>query len=49
VDTNDLNVRLGFNEQYPLGQYGGVLDDVRIYNRALTDQEVANDMNAPVP
>jgi hypothetical protein len=49
VDTNNLNVRLGANEQYEPGQYGGHLDDVRIYDRALSAQEVTNDMNTPVP
>jgi hypothetical protein len=49
VDTNDLKVRLGFNEQSPVGQYSGALDDVRIYDRAISGQEITNDMNTPVP
>jgi len=47
--TNNLKVRLGFNEEFTTGQYGGFLDDVRIYNRALTLAEVQADMTTPVP
>ena len=32
------------------GQYfAGMIDEVRIYNRALTQIEIQSDMNAPVP
>ncbi|MEV0381856.1 hypothetical protein [Nonomuraea sp. NPDC050643] len=27
---------------------GGLIDDVRVYNRALTPTEIQNDMNTPV-
>lgn len=40
VSTNDLNVRLGYNSEYTVGQYDGLLDDVRVYNRALSPAEV---------
>ncbi|MEV4186794.1 LamG-like jellyroll fold domain-containing protein [Streptosporangium canum] len=29
-------------------RFDGLIDDVRIYNRALTATEIKNDMNAPV-
>ena len=47
--TNNLKVGLGFNEEFTTGQYGGFLDDVRIYDRALTLAEVQADMTTPVP
>ncbi|MEU7896498.1 LamG-like jellyroll fold domain-containing protein [Nonomuraea sp. NPDC049152] len=28
--------------------FDGFIDDVRVYNRALTATEIQNDMNAPV-
>ena len=40
VSTNNLNVRLGYNTEYPVGQYDGLLDDVRIYDRPLSPAEV---------
>ena len=41
---------LGIGGHQVLGQYfAGVIDDVRIYNRALLDSEVHADMNTPVP
>ena len=48
VRTNNFNVRMGYNQKYPTGQYSGFLDDVRIYNRALTLAEIQNDMGSPV-
>ena len=38
--TNNINVRLGYNTEYTSGQYSGLLDDVRIFKRALTPQEI---------
>jgi len=40
VRTNNFNVRLGMNEEYAPAFYGGALDEVRIYGRALTPAEV---------
>jgi hypothetical protein len=48
VSTNNLKVRLGYNEEYPPADYSGLLDDVRIYNRALSQAEIQNDMSSPV-
>ena len=34
----------------PYGEYfQGLIDEVRVYNRALTQTEIQADMNAPVP
>lgn len=41
-------VRIGNAPDGP-DQYAGRLDDLRIYNRALTQTEVQTDMNTPVP
>ena len=38
--TNNLNVRMGMNEEYAAGFYGGALDQIRVYGRALTPAEV---------
>jgi hypothetical protein len=40
VSKNNVNVRLGFNSEYVTGQYDGLLDDVRVYGRALSQGEV---------
>ena len=40
-------LRLGFNS-LDSSTYRGLMDDVRIYNRALSAQEIASDMNTPV-
>ena len=40
VSTNNVNVRIGFNSEYPVGQYDGLQDDVRIYDRPLSASEV---------
>lgn len=49
INTNDVNVRLGMNAEYPAGEYSGLLDDVRIYKRALTAAEVAALMSPGTP
>jgi len=52
LNTNDVNVQLGRNAEFPSGEYGGLLDDVRIYNRALAESEIAALMSPggpPVP
>ena len=46
VDRNAL--RIGGTSIW--GEYfRGLIDEVRIYNRALNATEIANDMNAAVP
>ena len=40
IGRNDEPVRLGFNSEYPSGQYDGLLDDVRIHGRALPQDEI---------
>lgn len=40
LSTNDVGVRLGYNAEFPGGEYGGLLDDVRIFKRALTQAEI---------
>jgi hypothetical protein len=37
---------MGMNQEYALAYYGGALDDVRIYGRALTATEVTTLFNA---
>ena len=44
IRTNDLPVQLGLNAEFPQGQYDGRLDDLRIYDRALSGDEVRADM-----
>ena len=40
-------LRIGGNDTW--GEwFGGLIDDLRIYNRALTPAEVQTDMNTPV-
>ena len=41
VVDNDIPVRLGFNSEFTSAQYDGLLDDVRIYQRGLTQTEIA--------
>ncbi len=40
IRTNNFNLRLGMNQEYAPAYYGGALDEVRVYNRALTPAEV---------
>jgi chitodextrinase len=47
VQTNTLPLRIGGN--VPYGEYfQGLIDEVRIYNRALTQAEIQTDMTTPV-
>ena len=44
-------LRIGGNNSAPLGQgewFKGLIDEVRIYNRALTAAEITGDMTAPI-
>ncbi|MGE3843808.1 MAG: LamG-like jellyroll fold domain-containing protein, partial [Vicinamibacterales bacterium] len=43
VAANDLRVRVGHNEEYPVADLGGVIDDLRIYRRALSSEEIVRD------
>ena len=36
------------NEGFPAAFFDGLIDDVRVYNRALTPAEITTDMNTPV-
>jgi hypothetical protein len=40
-------LQIGGNTIYG-SYYNGVIDEVRIYNRALTQAQIQSDMNAPV-
>ncbi len=51
---NNAPLTLGTTAKPPLGDccqrfFDGLLDDLRIYNRALTQAEIKADMNTPVP
>jgi hypothetical protein len=48
LNNNSYNVSLGYNLEYTPAEFSGSLDDVRIYDRAITSTEVGNDMAAPV-
>jgi hypothetical protein len=48
IAVSNLPLRIGGNA--PWGEFfAGQIDDVRIYNRALTAAEIATDMATPVP
>jgi hypothetical protein len=40
LNTNNVRVHLGYNAEFPSGEYAGRLDDVRIFKRALTQSEI---------
>jgi concanavalin A-like lectin/glucanase superfamily protein len=46
VSTGAL--RIGANSIWTEEAFAGLVDEVRVYNRALTAAEVTSDMNAPV-
>ncbi len=47
IVTSGMPLRIGGNEVW--GEwFAGVIDDVRIYNRALSQTEIAVDMNTPI-
>ena len=48
IATSDLPLRIGGNTIWP-EWFQGHIDDVRVYNRALTAAEIQADMNTPVP
>ena len=47
IQTTTTSLRIGGNT-YPTEFFQGLIDEVRIYNRALSAAEVATDMNTPV-
>ncbi len=40
VANNNLNLRMGMNQEFVSAFYGGALDEIRVYGRALTTAEV---------
>jgi RHS repeat-associated protein len=44
--NTDLNVMIGRRSGYTGNEFNGTIDEVRIYNRALTQAEIQADMNA---
>jgi hypothetical protein len=48
LNTNNYKVSFGKDLESGTAQYAGMLDDVRIYNRALSGTEVGTDMSTPV-
>ncbi|QQR77584.1 MAG: fibronectin type III domain-containing protein [Candidatus Moraniibacteriota bacterium] len=48
LSTNNFPVRIGGNAEYTSGAFNGSVDDVRIYNKALTQTEIQTDMNTPL-
>jgi hypothetical protein len=49
VNTNNFNVRLGFNSEHTVGQYDGLLDDVRIFKRGLSQSEIQEIVSEATP
>jgi hypothetical protein len=49
-NVGDSNTwRIGAYSSTAMGFFDGTIDEVRIYNRALTQTEIEGDMSAPVP
>ncbi|HKX73552.1 MAG TPA: LamG-like jellyroll fold domain-containing protein [Candidatus Saccharimonadales bacterium] len=48
LNNNSYKVSLGHNLEFTTAEFGGLIDDVRIYNRALNSTEIASDMATPV-
>jgi hypothetical protein len=42
-------LRIGGNNSWAGEFFAGLIDEVRVYNRALTDTEISTDMNTPLP
>ena len=47
--NNNLNVRLGYNTEYTVGRYDGLLDDVRIFKRGLSQAEIQEIVSEATP
>jgi hypothetical protein len=41
-------LRIGGNNSYANEFYKGLIDEVRIYNRARTAEQITSDMNTPI-
>jgi hypothetical protein len=48
IDTSTGPLRIGGNSIWPGEFFNGLVDDVRVYSRALTAEEIQVDMNTPV-
>lgn len=48
INNNSYKVSFGKDLEWGGGQFNGILDDVRIYSRALNSTEITNDMNTAV-
>jgi hypothetical protein len=42
-------LRIGGNNSWAGEFFSGLIDEIRVYNRALTDAEITTDMNTPLP
>jgi hypothetical protein len=49
LSNNDYRVFLGYNAEFTTGEYSGLLDDVRIYKRALTQIDIQQISAEAVP
>ena len=49
LEVNGFPVHLGGNTYAPSEHFSGRIDEVRIYNRALSVSEIQGDMNTPLP
>jgi hypothetical protein len=45
ISTNNNSVLFGYLDESPYYHYGGLIDDVRIYSRALTNDEINQTMS----
>ena len=48
IDVSTGPLRIGGNGVFPGEFFQGRIDEVRVYNRALSPSEIQTDMNAPV-
>jgi chitodextrinase len=48
IRNNNLKVRIGHNQEYTSASFRGILDDVRVYSRALSQNEILADLSTPV-
>ena len=49
MSTSTQPLKLGGNAVFGGEWYAGLLDDVRVYNRALSSTEIQTDMNRAAP
>jgi hypothetical protein len=48
MPVSDRPLRMGGNTVWPDEFFSGVMDEVRVYDRSLSEVEIRHDMNAPV-